>query len=53
MKHHVVKIEQERNKPVPQAASLVEVMRMSNPTPIVFQTPSSAERLENLEYVTI
>ena len=50
MNVHVVKFEKELNESGPQAASLAVVVRTTNLTPNVLQTPSSAERLDILEY---
>ena len=49
MEDNVTKLEQERNKPVPDVASFVNVERLTNPTTNVLQTPLSSERLEKLE----
>ena len=50
MKDHVVNLEQECNKTVLQAANFANVVRMSNSTPNILRTHSSAECLQNLEY---
>ena len=50
MKDNAIKLEKKLKKPVPQATSLADVMRMPNPTSNVLQTPSSAERIDRLEY---
>ena len=50
MKDHVNKLEKEHNETVPQTASLADVVRMPDLTLNFLQTPSSAERLDKLEY---